>query len=294
MSEIHGHENFDPSWLDERFAFDSAARNEVVEETLLSFTGKKEQLTIVDIGSGTGSNAVYFFDKFPYQQQWYFLELDPLLLRYSLSRLGAIAAQRKMETDLDLNSLKVKGVTKKININTICDSFLEIDKLLDLKSVDVVTAGAVFDLLSVQQFEDFARLLHENGVALLSTLNYAGMSFSDDDPLNNHYVDLYEQHMVRDQEYGHSLGKEVTNVMTDFYDKNKINYHIGKSVWNIHEQARKMHNFLFGFMEKAMQDMIPDAFDFQQFEKWLTRKRELSKEEKLTIVVEHYDLFIID
>jgi len=144
-------ENFDRDWLQERYPFDAEARNKPLENKVLGHFVNQSEITLVDVGAGTGSNCLYFVDQFPQHQKWYLVEQDEDLKKATIRRLKDFAAYHKYSFDNKKNKVVIKSIKKKIEVTIINDSLLNLPDLIDLKQVDLVLANAVFDLFSKTQ-----------------------------------------------------------------------------------------------------------------------------------------------
>ena len=52
-------ENTYANWLNDRYPFDSEARDKSLEAKVMDYLKPKEALQLVDVGAGTGSNTLY-------------------------------------------------------------------------------------------------------------------------------------------------------------------------------------------------------------------------------------------
>ena len=229
-------------WHDERFKYDCEARNQKVEQACFHHFFGKNEMTIVDLGSGTGSNCLYFFEKFPSNQNWIFIEQEEKVSQYALNRLGIEADKRGYEVIHGERSLALKKEDRNITIEYITDSFLNLVDLVDLDNVDLVMASAVFDLITFSQFVDFGSVLLEKKLPLLTTLNYAEMDFNSDSPSDVVFIEKYESFMNRPQEFGKAMGKKCPRILVDFFQKQEATVEYGPSIWKLEgESAQVMH-----------------------------------------------------
>ncbi|MFK8006133.1 MAG: hypothetical protein AB8H03_07175 [Saprospiraceae bacterium] len=280
-------------WHDERFKFDCEARNQTVEQACFHHFYGNNEMTIVDLGSGTGSNCLYFFEKFPSQQNWIFIEQEEKISQYALNRLGIEADKKGYEVTHGTNSLELKKGNRNINIKYITDSFLNLVDLVDLDKVDLVMASAVFDLISFSQFVDFGSVLLEKKLPLLTTLNYAEMNFNSDSPSDVVFIEKYESFMNRPQEFGKAMGKKCPRILVDFFQKQEAKIEYGPSIWKLEgESAQVMNHHLLNFMESASSQMIEEEEEKMLFKDWITTKREAVEDGVLDTYVQYYDLFI--
>ena len=280
-------------WHDERFKYDCEARNQKVEQACFHHFYGKNEMTIVDLGSGTGSNCLYFFEKFPSQQNWVFIEREEKISQYALNRLAIEADKRGYEVTHGTNSLVLEKENRNIKIKYITDSFLNLTDVVDLDEVDLVMASAVFDLISFSQFVDFGSVLLEKKLPLLTTLNYAEMNFNSDAPSDVVFIEKYESFMNRPQEFGKAMGKKCPRILVDFFQKQEAKIEYGPSIWKLEgESAQVMNHHLLNFMESASNQMIEDQEERILFKDWITTKRETVEEGVLNTYVQYYDLFI--
>ena len=283
---------FEIDWLNERFRFDNAARNKKVEQAFLEFASTKQNVILVDIGAGTGANCIYFVDKIPQNQNWLLVERDTRFLTPTIERLNNFASQKGYDIELGGHTVLLKKNNKIVEIQVINDSFFRLENLVDLKNVDVVLAAAVFDLLSENQLKSLVKTLFDNRCALLATMNYAGMTFHPEIKIDRDFISVFEAHMNREQAFGRGLGKNVIDCLDHYFDALKSDYFKGESNWKLTSRDRKMHDFLFGFLDDSIHEMLQVQSDKNEFEAWLNEKRKNFEKHFLTIEVSHFDYFI--
>ena len=286
------HTGFDTSWLNLRFQYDNAARNQKVEQTFLDYFRGKKKITIVDIGSGTGANCLYFFEKLEQDQQWFLIEKDDHLLESTFIRLSAYAESKGYSFQIEKKSLRINIRSKKINIHIINDSFFKLSQMVDLIKVDVVMAAAVFDLLSKDQFITIADKIFLHKIDLLTTMNYSNMHFLPGRDLDDKFIDLYESHMSRPQQFGKGMGKSCSFFMETYFSDKKYHFIKGNSSWKIDCEAFEMHNFLLGFMGKSIGELTKKSADKKLLDQWFSEKKSLSQKQLLSIEVGHLDYFV--
>ena len=287
-------EGFDPFWLDERYQYDVLARNPNAEAKCLQSFQHLQEIFICDVGSGSGSNLIYFMGKFPSHQHWFLVEQDEQLNHYAFKRVGEWVKNKGYTfVKYQYPTIHLQNSEQNIYIQFLTGSLLRLDQLLDLGQIQLVTAGAVFDLFSVDQFHTFAKLLLEHQCNLLTTLNYKSMSFSPKGKNDEKYIALYEAHMQRQQAFGCGMGKDCSQEMIAFYqDKTAVEVTFGESLWSLNPQAQLMHQYLLAFMEESVGSMLTTNEEQVNFKTWLVQKGQLSQSGKLNIHVNHMDLFI--
>ncbi len=276
------------SWLDERYQYDVDARNKSVEQFCLEHFSNLTKIQIVDVGSGTGSNFINLSGKLKQNQHWTFLEQDESLILHSLERIKKEFNQRGFTITQKNDELHLQNISQEITIQTVNGSLLDINRLIDLNNTDLITASAIFDLFSIEQFKFFSDQVHREKVSVLSTLNYTSMRFEPSLDSDKQFIDLYNAHMKRKQSFGVGMGSDCYDVMNSYYDANEIAIVNGNSIWCLEENAKSLHAFLLTFMEESIAELsnCPSGL-----KRWVHEKREASARGALKIVVEHGDTF---
>lgn len=283
---------FNTEWLEERFSFDSQARNTVVENACFTLFADKKTLNILDLGSGSGSSFLYLSEKLPQDQYWSFVELNPILANASLERISGIASGKGWKVVEKSNGIIIGTQNKSIEIEVINHSFLELEERVDLEKFDLATAAAVLDLLTENMLHDLLNLLSNNGVSLLATINYEGMKFTPSGPGDAMYINLYGQHMQREQSFGRTLGPDCLKSIKAYGETSNLKIISGESNWQVGRNDQKMHTFLLDYMAGAIPDMLTSNTDVTAFEHWLWEKREMVERQNLESKVFHFDVFI--
>ncbi len=276
------------SWLDERYQYDVDARNKKVEQFCLHHFDNLQQINIVDVGSGTGSNFINLSAKFIQNQQWIFLEQDESLISHSLERAKKVLTRSGYIIAQQNDQLIFKNGAQEITIQTINGSLLDIDKLINLRNTNLITASAIFDLFSTEQFALFSEQVHQEKVSVLSTLNYTGMHFEPTIDADQQFIDLYNAHMKRKQSFGIGMGSDCYDVMNSYYEANKIATIHGDSTWDLDKNAQSMHAFLLAFMEESIAALSNCPTSLKE---WIQKKQEDSMHGDLKIIVDHGDTF---
>jgi hypothetical protein len=277
------------SWLDERFVHDVKARNQEVEAACFAYFDKLDVIHIMDVGSGTGSTFLALYHKIAMDQNWTFLEQDSSLIEHSIQRICKELEQEGYAINkADAKIIFTKG-SKTIALKTINDSLLNIEQYISDGSINLVTASAIFDLFSIDQYIKFDRIVRQDGCSILSVLNYTGMAFDPIQEGDDTCIDLYHGHMLRSQHFGIGMGPNCHRDIQQYYSDINANYCEGKSIWHLEPEAKAMHSFILEYMETAISEM-PGRPDY--FEDWLSAKRRSSNQTALAIRVDHFDYFV--
>jgi len=266
------------SWLDERFVHDVSARNKSVEQACFSYFDKQDVINIMDVGSGTGSTFLALYARIENDQNWTFLEQDAKLIDHSVKRICKELAVEGFQIETLDNKTTFSTDSRTITLTTLNDSLLNIDTYLRDLSIDLVTAYAKFD-----------QIVRGHNCAILSVLNYTGMSFNPVLEGDDTCIELYHGHMLRSQHFGIGMGPNCHRDIKKYYSDNGANYTEGNSIWHLDPQAQAMHGFILEYMEIAINEM-PGRPEY--FNDWLKNRRQESGDNRLLIQVDHFDYFV--
>ena len=278
------------SWLDERFTHDVSARNPTVEQACFDHFKESHLLNIVDIGSGTGSTFLALYHKIQIDQVWTFLEQDAELILHSKQRIVNQLTQEGFQIEQSDKVITFRKKGHKITLKTINESIVNIDKVINLEKVDLVTASAIFDLFSIEQYIEFDKVLKENKVGILSVMNYTDMRFIPEDVMDKECISTYHDHMCRKQHFGVGMGPNCRKEIVSYYNSTNRQFTQGESLWMLDSKAVTMHSFILEYMDQGIHDMpvVPENFDL-----WLNNKKSTSKNGELVIEVDHFDYFVV-
>jgi len=284
-------DNFNADWLNERYPYDSEARDKSVESAALDYLSDKQSLNLVDVGAGTGSNALYLMDKLAQDQSWTFIELDTALNSILIRRLKDFALYHKYEWEVRKEKYFIHTPTKTLSFQILNKSFLNLASLVNVADIDLILANAVFDLLSATQIEQFLDPILREKTACLLTMNYQQMVFTPTDPFDDNYITLYNNHLERTQDFGKAMGKQAGKKLIQLFRKTNWEIQEAESFWQLQEDDIKMHYYLLNFMETALGELDFEAQLKEQFPKWLQRKKDLIITRRQQLSIGHLDIF---
>ena len=154
---------FSAEWLDRREPADHRSRNRKLEHALAKHFDGWRPITVVDLGCGTGSNLRATAPLLGPEQHWTLVDYEQALLDAAAVRLTAWAdgADRK-----DGKLALFKGA-KRINVEfRRADLARDLDAALG-PNANLVTASALFDLVSAEFIATFAAAVAAAQVGLL-------------------------------------------------------------------------------------------------------------------------------
>ncbi len=279
-------------WLNTRYPFDAAGRNREIKKQFLELMNSKGKatLSLVDIGAGTGSNCRYWIDRIPQHQHWKLIEQNPAFIKPCLENLTHFAIEQGYHREHHPAGLTMVAGEKHIHIDLLNVSLFEVGIATDLSQTDAITANAVFDLLTREQFDNFIQTITEHPVIFLATLNYGGMYFTPEHSYDQEFIDLYEQHMRRWQPFGKSMGPACVQLMPEILEKYGLKVHSLESYWQILRTDKEMLNYYMDFMKSALCDMAVSDLEKAKLQDWLTLKEET---DQAILNVNHQDILAI-
>lgn len=273
-----------------RHIYDAKARNKDVQRQAVDLLNKKHILHILDVGAGLGANVRYYAPLFPCHQDWTLVEQDKHLAQEALTELCGWAEGNGWMISRAAKRIRLVKADQMIIVRVIITSFLTQPFPTELGRLDLVTANAVFDLISETQFLGFARQLAGLRVPLLATLNYTGMSIipTEEDDLMS--ISLFEKHMTRRQGFGRAMGSGCAPKMISILEDLGYTVVTGQSLWQMTNHDSRMLRFLLRFIEKAVPEVLSTQAKRKRFEIWISNKRKQETKGNLTLTIHHIDL----
>ena len=280
-------------WLAHRFACDAQARHHEIEHKFLAFFEQHQTaLKVVDVGSGTGANVRYYFDRIPHTQEWTLIGQSTQLLDEGVNSLSAFAQENDYGWQHQSNNTFVlTDAEKTATIKLVSGSIEHIEQLADLPQADIVTANAVFDLLSFEQFDALVEKLAQHDVCLLATLNYYETSFLPFFKEDHRFLRWYHMHMKRPQPMGIAMGPDCSEEMLDLLAQHHMMIEQEGSQWHLKKCDSTMHRYLLHFIEHAIAELSLSPEEKQDFDAWINKKKDLCRQRELEIIVDHSDIF---
>jgi SAM-dependent methyltransferase len=206
---------FDPKWLALREPADHRSRNRRVRDAAVAHFKGQPRLAITDLGCGTGSNWRALHGLLGAMQHWRLVDHDPALLAAARGRLA-----------IDLKAAEA-GTAEFLRADLAAD----IEPLME-KQTDLVTAAALFDLVSAGWLQRLTRALAQRSLPLYSVLTYNGQTkWHPAHPDDAEIVTAFHLHQQRDKGFGAAAGPQAARLLGQLLKA--AGYHIvtGESPW---------------------------------------------------------------
>lgn len=221
---------FSPDWLALREPADHDARNPQVLAAVGAAFADRPSLSVVDLGSGAGSNLRGCYGALPGRQHWTLVDADSRLLS---------VARRKLAQWADEAQEQGEELVLRKDGKTLTVDFRQVDLTKELEWVlgwepDLVTAAALFDLASSRWLERFVASLVSMRLPLYTVLTYDGReSWEPAHPADQRMLAAFHHHQRGDKGFGPAAGPEATEALAQAFRKAGTAVTVGESPWQL-------------------------------------------------------------
>jgi hypothetical protein len=193
---------FSDQWLALREGADHAARDASLRDRVAASLAGRAEAEIVDLACGAGSNLRALAASLPGRQRWRLVDVDPVLLAAARERLLAWADHVE-----NLDPLVIRKGERQIEGSFWRRDLASADFDALAPSVDLVTAAALFDLVSAQWIESFCDELARRRLPLYAVLTYSGEErWLPAHPADEAMLAAFHHHQQRDKGFGPATG----------------------------------------------------------------------------------------
>lgn len=221
---------FSASWLALREEADHRSRDAGLARMLAGRLRDTNPIRVMDFGAGTGSNLRATAPALQGDQEWVLVDYDPALLEEAARQLTAWADEARAIGD---GLVLVKG-GRTIGVSfRIADLNRELEPLLAGKP-DLVTASALFDLISEGWMARFAAALAASGASFYTVLTYDGRDdFAPPHPLDRAVIDAFASHQRRDKGFGPAAGPKAAEALATALEAAGFHVETADSPWDL-------------------------------------------------------------
>jgi SAM-dependent methyltransferase len=203
---------FSINWLDMRELADFEARDKNLCGQLVEFLQADPEISpiIVDLGSGTGSTLRALTQLGAHKCVWRLVDHDPALLHEALRRHGRSEIVEDYEADLlHVNSLPLGGAL-------------------------LLSASALFDLVSAPVVDVLIERLKKQHTAFYAALNYDGRTqWTPVHALDKEVLAAFNEDQRRDKGMGPALGPDSAHYLKAALEDAGYTVYIGDSPWQL-------------------------------------------------------------
>ncbi|MEL7543384.1 MAG: class I SAM-dependent methyltransferase [Pseudomonadota bacterium] len=203
---------FSADWLALREEADSRSRSGKVLAAARARFVDASEISICDLGSGTGVSVESFTGLFPPRQRWRLVDID------------ADNLQRARVRNSGRDELAIETVVHD----------LAAAPAIWGAGTDLVTATALFDLVSRDWLEGFVAALAEARLPLLATLTYDGRHvFSPEHRFDDVMHRAFDFHQTGEKSFGLALGPSACTTMIEMLRAHGYEVTTGDSAWQL-------------------------------------------------------------
>lgn len=215
---------FSADWLAMREPADRQARDTTLLKRAAAVAGP--QPVILDLGCGTGSTV-----------------------RALAPHVGRGATWRLVDNDPDL--LALAGAEAGEGSSVHCMDIAALD-LLPLDGVTLVTASALFDLVTTQWLQDLAKRVR---VPMYVALSYDGqMSWQPEHPSDRVVTEAFNRHQRGDKGLGAALGPDSVDTAEAILAEAGFDVVVAPSNWQLGLDQAPLHRALVAGIAQAAHD----------------------------------------
>jgi hypothetical protein len=264
---------FSPEWLSLREPADTAARSETLTHALGDLFPGDRPVRILDLGSGTGANARYLFQRLRTAQEWLLTDNDAALLSLVGDRLTAA----------DGRTCQV--ATRRVDLSTLDDDDL-------FRNRQLVTASALLDLVSDSWIKRLAQHCRRSRAVALFTLTYDGRIECDPVDSDDQMIrELVNRHQRTDKGFGPALGPGASDSAERAFADAGFAVRRAASDWLLKPDMRELqHQLIEGWASAAAEI---DARRSATIDQWRSRRLSSVNEGTSSILVGHEDLLAV-
>lgn len=256
---------FTTDWLDLREPADRAARDPGLIAGAAAIARRLERPVVVDLGCGTGSGMRALDPALPTDRLWRLIDHDRRLLDEARRRAGADPDLRFHEAGLaDIEALPLAGAA-------------------------LVTASALFDLVSEAWLARFADRLAALRAPLYAALTYDGrVRWAPEHPLDGAMAEALDRHQRTDKGFGPALGPDATARMEMILAERGFASRTASSPWRIGpDQAALQVELARGFAGAATELGAPAP---GRIADWLAFRTDAAGSSASGVLIGHLDL----
>ncbi len=263
---------FTPEWLALREPADHASVNAGVRHALVGALAGRPELRpvvrVVDLGCGAGSNLRGLSPWLPGVQHWTLVDYDQRLLDAARARLADDEVPDILSDTLGTVTFRQADFSK--------GHFAPL-----IAGADLVTAAALFDLVSGPVITQLADAVAAAGQIFYTVLTYDGIAaFLPEHPLDQVMRAAFNRHQQTDKGFGPAAGPRASEALAAAFTTRGYRVVRGKSPWVLDRTFDRLRRDLDQGWANAVRDtgQVPA----RDIDAWLAHR--LSAIDAVTII----------
>ncbi|MBS0250346.1 MAG: class I SAM-dependent methyltransferase [Proteobacteria bacterium] len=229
--------DFSAEWLALRETADNRARNSEVANAVSARLALRDELNVLDLGSGTGANLRATAQLLPSRQTWTLVDRDTALLDAARAKLVRWADTHTGDGE----ALELEKSGRKIRVIFKTADLARDTQALIAEGAQLVTASAFFDLTSESYIRELAKAVVATKAAFYATLVYNGLQkWTPHRPADNQMTAAFQRHQMRDKGFGPAAGPLAGSHLVDQFRINGYLALAGESPWRLDRADRML------------------------------------------------------
>lgn len=280
-------------WLGLREAADARSRSAALADAITAALPKERAISVLDLGTGTGSNFRYLVERLPPQQQWLVIDRSETLLRDLQRRSRSWALERGYRVDAvpDTGTMfMIAGERMNCRVTMQARNLSHLDDHSIFDGRDLVTASALLDLVSEEWLRTLAQRCRQAGAAVLISISYDGrFTCQPAEPEDEMIRTAMNLHQRRDKGLGGpAQGPDAARCAERCFAE--VGYRVASDTtdWVLGAEAAAMQRVLVDGWAQAAMEAMPDHSD--AIASWRARRLAHIEAERSHLIVGHRDL----
>ena len=259
---------FSPEWLALREPADRRSRSRALARSLARHVSHRPEISVVDLGSGTGSNLRATAELLPPLQRWTLVDHDAALLE---------TAKRELADWADSFELSETGMLLSKSSLQITVTFRATDLARDLDHAldagpDLITASALFDLVSPAFIQRLVAAAALRKAIFYTVLTYNGIQrWMPQTPIDDDMLSAFNRHQTIDKGFGPSAGPAAPKILAEQFHRFGYVVEEGDSPWELDVADHRLIDQLASGIAAAVSET--GTVDGSSIESWLRSPR---------------------
>jgi hypothetical protein len=277
-------------WLRLREPADVAARSATLTQAIAEAMPRGAPVSVLDLGTGTGSNVRYLAEHLPGAQRWLAVDRDPALLAELPHRMSSWSAARGYETTMERGRCVVRSGDLDCQVETEQRDLDTLDDERLFAGRHLVTASALLDLVSEPWLLALATHCRAAGTLVLFAITYNGQfTCVPTEGEDNLVRELMNRHQRTDKGLGGpAAGPDAALRAEQCFAG--VGYRVRRepSDWTLGPAEHDMQRLLIDGWAHAATEISPERAAV--IERWHARRLAHVDADRSHIVVGHDDL----
>ena len=259
---------FENSWLFQREKIDNISKSKLIIKKINNFFKIEQDVKLMDLGTGTGSNFRFLSKKIVQKKQnWTLIDI---------SKKSLLAAKNHIQIN-----------NKIINVSIVNKNLIKNINKVDFKKFDIVTGSAFLDIMPFEWFKKFYQENKKTKVVYFA-INYDGFfQFYPKQKYDKEMLIMFndDQKSIKHKN-DRAVGPDCTKIIEKQFIKTHKTFSFSSN-WNI-KNNKKFQLMFLNFCENVIKKNQTNNLN-----EWLVFRKNQIKKNKSRLVVNNKDFLAI-